>query len=251
MLEPKRAVFPFLVIFSLWTCTVLEDRNSCPCTLSFVEAGTAGRVHLSLSSRNGFLWEDCVEDLGESLFEVPRDILRCCIVQGAEPGPEGSWIIPEGEDCPKLHMHRSLIDARCTAVTDTVVLHKSFCVMDIRLEGSGAGNVRSLEVRSTTAGYDRYGESVEGLFCHSPSRLKGGAYRLRLPRQLSSDLELEVEFLSGSSAVFPLGTYLETMDYDWAAEDLEDISLSIDSRSSTVRIITSCWQKSFSFDLRI
>ena len=244
-------MLPFLVISVLWACTVLEDRDSCPCTLSFVTVRDTGRVHLLLSTPNGFLWEDCVEDLGESQFQVPREMLRCCIVQGAEPDPEGSVIIPEGEDCPELYMHRSLIDARRAAVTDTVLLRKCFCVMDIRLEGSGAGRAQKLEARSSTAGYDRYGQGVEGLFCHSPSRLKSGAYRLRLPRQLSSDLELEVEFLPGSRVVFPLGAYLEKMDYDWAAEDLEDISLCIDKGGSTVKIITSCWQKSFSFDLRI
>ncbi len=251
MLEPERVVFPFLVIFSLCACTVLEDRDSCPCTLSFVTASDVGRVHLLLSAPNGFLWEGSVEDLGESLFQVPGEMLRCCVVQGAEPDPEGSWLIHRGEDCPEIHMHRSRIDARCESVTDTVVLHKSFCVMDLRLAGAGFRDVRRLEARSHSAGYDRYGECMQGDFCHSPSRLKNGAYRLRLPRQLSPDLELEVEFISGSSAVFPLGAYLDNMDYDWNAEDLDDVTIRIDSRSSTVRIITSCWQKSFSFDLRI
>ena len=251
MLEPERVVLSLLVLLSLTACTVLEDRDSCPCTLSFVPASDVGRVHLMLDTGSGFLWEDCVEDLGESRFQVPREMLRCCVVQVAEPGPEGSWLIPEGEDCPEIHMHRSRIDARCAEVTDTVTLHKYFCVMDIRLKGSASGKVRSLEVRSSTAGYDRHGESAEGVFCHSPSRLKSGAYRLRLPRQLSSDLEMEVEFLSGSSTVFPLGVYMERLGYDWTAEDLEDVQLSIDGQNSTVRIITSCWQKSLTFDLRI
>jgi hypothetical protein len=251
MLEPKRAVFPLLVIFSLSACSVLEDRDSCPCTLGFVTASDVGCVHLLLDAGNGFLWEESVEDLGGSLFQVPREMLRCCIVQGAEPGPEGSVIIPEGEDCPEIRMHRSVIDARCAAVTDTVEFHKSYCVMDICLEGREAFGLRNLEVKSSTAGYDRYGESVEGVFRHSPSRLRDGTYRLRLPRQLSPDLEIEAEFLSGGGAVFPLGAYLDDMDYDWNAEDLGDVVIRIDSRSSSVRIITSCWQKSFSFDLRI
>ena len=251
MLGPKRVGYLLLAVFSLGACSVLEDRDSCPCTLSLVPASDVGRVDVMLDTGNGFLWEGSVEDLAGSCFEVPREKLRCCVAQGAEPGPEGSRIIPEGEDCPEIYMYRSLIDARCAAVTDTVVLHKYFCVMDIRLDGTEARKARCLTVRSPSAGYDRYGESLEGVFCHSPSRLKGGTYRLRLPRQMSAALELEVEFISGGSAVFPLGVYLENMGYDWTAEDLEDVQIAIDSRSSTVRIITSCWQKSFSFDLRI
>ena len=251
MTEPKRALFPFLVLLCLCSCTVLEDRSSCPCTLSLVPLSFSGRVYIMLDAPDGFLREECVEELDGESFRVPRQMLRCCVVQGAEPGPEGSWLIPQGEDCPEIRVHRSRIDARRAAVTDTVMLHKYFCVMDICIDPSGPGGVGRVQVRSSTAGYDRYGGSLRGVFCHSPSQLGGGSFRLRLPRQLSSDLELEVEFISGSRALFPLGVYLDSMGYDWSAEDLEDVSIGIDSRSSTVSIITSAWKKTLSFDLRI
>lgn len=251
MSEPKRALIPLLVLSSLCACTVLEDRDSCPCTLSFVTASDVGRVHVMLDARNGFLWEESVEDVEECRIPVPKGRLRCCVVRGAESGPEGSRLIPEGEDCPEYYMHRAEIDASGDTVTDTLEFHKRFCVMDISFSGVESGSVLGLEVRSTTAGYDRYGESVEGVFRHSPSRLEGGSYRLRLPRQLSSDLELRSNLRSGDSAVYPLGLYLEGMGYDWDAEDLEDVQINIDSRHSRVKIITSCWQKSFTFDLRI
>lgn len=251
MKEPKRALFPFLVFLCLCSCTVLEDRSSCPCTLSLVPLSFSGRVHIMLEAPGGFLREEWVEDLDGESFRIPAEMLRCCVVQGAEPGPDGSWIIPLSEDCPELRVYKSRIDARRAAVTDTVVLHKYFCVMDICIDPSGPGGVGRVQVRSTTAGYDRYGESLQGVFCHSPSPLGGGSFRLRLPRQLSSDLEIDVEFLSGSRVLFPLGVYLDSLGYDWSAEDLEDVRISIDSRSSTVRIITEEWQKSLTFDLRI
>ena len=251
MLGPKRTVFPCLAFSCLCACTVLEDRDSCPCTLSLVSASDVGRAHVMLDARNGFLWEESVEDVDESRFQVPRDMVRCCVVRGAEPGPEGSWMIPEGDDCPEYYMHRSLIDARCDFVTDTLEFHKRFCVMDISFSGREMEPSLRLEVRSSTAGYDRYGDSAEGVFRHSPSRTARGAYRLRLPRQLSSDLELKAAFPSGDSAVYPLGVYLQGLGYDWDAEDLEDVQIQIDSRNSTVKIITSCWKKSLTFDLRI
>ena len=245
---------PLLTFLCLCACTVLEDRESCPCTLRLVPASDVGRAYIAVEAEGGYgMSIGFVEFNACVSLEVPKAMLSVCVVTGAEPGPEDSdlWIIEEGEDCPELYMYRTEIDAQRETVTDTVRFHKRFCVMDISFSGRESRKFRSVAVRSETAGYGALGEPVAGSFCHSPSRLHNGSYRLRLPCQLSSDLYMEAELFSGKKIVFPLGLYLEGTGYDWDSEDLEDVQVHIDTRSSSVKIITSCWQKSLTFDLRI
>ena len=63
----------------------------------------------------------------------------------------------------------------------------------------------------------------------------------RVPRQVDSSLELVMVEDSEIVDRLPLGEYIARSGYDWAAEDLADVSVALDLEMQQVMITVSGW----------
>ena len=71
----------------------------------------------------------------------------------------------------------------------------------------------------------------------------GGRSVLRLPRQGDDSLLMHIVFSDRIVRTFALGSYIAASGYDWAALDLEDLTLNVDISLTSVTVSTDLWSK--------
>ena len=72
---------------------------------------------------------------------------------------------------------------------------------------------------------------------------------MKVPRQMDASLMLEVEDENGISKSFAIGEYIMASGYDWNAEDLSDITVTLDYYITGVTVLVQKWDDEFVFDL--
>ena len=198
-------------------------------------------------------------DVGALEYEVPRGLVGVSAVAlGNEipgqagydgivghdviAGYDGDEIrIPVGEQMDSLYGFFKMFYTRCESVLCDVELHKEFCTVSFTLGDDGYISPYDLEVWGNVAGVSPWDlMPLEGDFRFAPSQ-EDGVYRVRVPRQVDNSLELVM--LEDSEIVdrLPLGEYITRSGYDWAAEDLADVHISLDMEKQQVMITVSGW----------
>ena len=241
----------------LSACSVKEDRTVCPCRLSLVfRGGTAAecyeKLHFFVEDPTvGFVNEGDA-GFGEAVrLNVERTSLSVYAWAPAECGK--GYEIPVGEMCPRLFYCHGQIDARGEGVSDTLVLHKNYAELKIILGGVDVPAREGIyaEITSAVSGYDREGAPIPGAFRTKQTFAESGECSFCLPRQADDSSELKIICPGGPEFVFPLGLFLRERGYDWAKEDLEDISLHLDYCTSTVTVVEGLWNKVVSLDVSV
>lgn len=227
-----------------------------------VGAGDDGTVVLRLRGNSD---EDAVDyeyqvteavrvDVGALEYEVPRGSVEVSAVafgneipgragyDGKRAGYDGDEIrIPVGEQMDSLYGFFKMYHTRCESVLCDVDLHKEFCTVSFTLGEEGYSSPYDIEVWGNVAGVSAWDlMPVKGEFRYAPVQ-KNGVHQVRVPRQVDNSLELVM--LEDSEIVdrLPLGEYIARSGYDWAAEDLADVSVALDLEMQQVMITVSGW----------
>ena len=161
---------------------------------------------------------------------------------GKSAGYDGDEIrVPVGEQMDSLYGFFKMYHTRCESVLCDVELHKEFCTVSFTLGEDGYTSPYHIEVWGNVAGVSAWDlMPVLGEFRYAPMQ-KNGVYQVRVPRQVDNSLELVM--LEDSEIVdrLPLGEYIARSGYDWAAENLADVSVALDLEMQQVMITVSGW----------
>ncbi|MBR5836685.1 MAG: hypothetical protein IKY66_11095 [Bacteroidales bacterium] len=244
-----------LVISS--ACSVKEDRSPCSCLLMFgmtcpdkVRTETA---EIQITSGEGFMWSERI-DLSEAEGSVytPRADLHIRAWTGYGELEVGQGIlIPSGQDCPRVYMHDSDVRPDGECFRTDVILRKNHCVMTLLVVGDGRINA-DLRLKGNVAGYDAVGNPYPGDFDFllTDGGLSEG-YTAVLPRQTDASLMLVIDDGVGNHREFALGRYIVASGYDWTAEDLGDVTVTLDYAQTEIRLVIGGWESIYRYDVEI
>ena len=73
--------------------------------------------------------------------------------------------------------------------------------------------------------------------------------RFRIPRQSDDSLSLSLRHDGAPAGSYPLGEYIARLGYDWHAEELQDIYVTIDQVLGLVTVSVSDWEDGAVFHL--
>ena len=76
-----------------------------------------------------------------------------------------------------------------------------------------------------------------------------GNLQAGLPRQVDASLLLEVDDGTSVQKTFALGEYIISSGYDWTAEELEDMTVTLDYQITYVKITVSGWDKEYFYNI--
>lgn len=238
-------------------CSVKEDRALCPCWLylDFSAVDNCEPLFLLLNGTSGFHYSDTLfwdDSNTVHLMKVPKAMTSVCVFsEGADYiSPDGSVQIPVGEQCPQLLMSSALVDLNQDIYTHKIVLSKNYCRMLINVEDSKNFEFR-LGVRSNVRGYYVGGLPIIGEFHVAAAKIEDGAYEVFIPRQVDNSMILEVEDESSVLKSFALGEFISKIGYDWQADDLEDILLTINYSRTSICLKVGKWGNEYLFDIVI
>ena len=249
------------------SCSISEDRSECPCFLvldfstlecsSLISQGFDS-LRLELSDRNGFDKSECFaldSYVQEYCVSVPKTGVQVSVICAEEAYAylDRKLQIPKGMDCPKVYMQTEWMETASDGVRRTVSLHKNWCNIELNMVHPelGSQGMQMVSLEGNICGYDFDGSLLEGPFYCLSRMNSDGIFSIKVPRQRDDSLTLrlysrDLEELK----TFPLGTCIIESGYDWTAEDLEDISVSLDFASSSIKVSTSKWKKTLNFDLK-
>ena len=248
----KRFCVPlvFLALGFSQSCSIKEDREICPCYLTVVrpdsEAGLQGEVFWYLAAGDYSLRGKIEEGEREVCdIEVPREVLRLIAVSGITGGMSinGELRIGEGNDCPPVYYYKTDLDARCNSLRDTIHLHKNYC--NVIIQGDISTDFTYI-LAGPSCGFDLEGNILQGSFCAS-FKEEGGRHGCRIPRQADASLRLDVYQGAEMARSFPIGEIIVQSGYDWTAEDLEDIEITLDYTGTQVTFTVNGWQHQLTF----
>lgn len=249
------------------SCTIKEERSGCPCYLTvdlnyvdreLLRQGGSGELAAAIHTQDGSYLPMGVVTLDQLekgwVYPVPRERIWLCVWSEAEGVVEPNVSIPEGEECPQVWLARGEVNCETEEKRDTVILHKKWCTVNVALSAAGSGTSRFVEASSSSCGYDSYGQPKKGDFLCSP-KVVGDKCSFRVPQQCTNDLALKVICSDGGDVLsvrtFQIGEYLESSGYDWNADDLSDVNVSIDYVTSTLQLDFQGTRHTLRFELRI
>jgi len=237
-----------LLPLSMLSCSVFEDRVSCPCDVTVtcdgnIHSGHRGDVSVSIFvdemmprtlSRTPHSLDDFIS--GACTYQVPKGWFRVCVVGGLlgnmKMAGDTLLLIPEGTQCDSV----CAFTRACytSADDDSYVvrgpLDKQFCTLTIRLEQeNGAAIPAETLVRGSYDGFSlKTLQPHPGAFRCRPDRITDGVYSVRVPRQ--NDASLEMDIYGGPASeleTVELGALLAASGYSWGTLSLDDASVLI------------------------
>lgn len=259
MRRAVRCMFLMLLSFGVVSCTVKEDRTQCPCILEveFLQ-GESIKYPVILTGWNdkGRVFTDDVTTLDSSGIyrcRVPRGMLLFGAFHGlVENRYVGHSVeIPPGFQCDSLYACNDYVDCTGETARTTVDFHKQFTTVNLLISTDGfVAEDYSFVVESGTGGIDILTcTGVAGHFTFQPQAEEDDSLHFRLPRQCDDSLMLKVTHNSDGSVKYPLGRYIQSIGYDWNAEELTDIYITIDIVRGQVSVGVAQWEVADEFEL--
>ena len=234
-------------------CTVKEDRNICPCslTVSFSDPDASGPVELlgwdsETVFRDQVLIEDCRPEWTKSVRKGVFILSACKGIAGSSV-PMGHIIrIPTNCQADSLYAYFEKVEATGDWVHANVIFRKQFATvfLDIRQSDETIPTCR-FQVEGNTCGFDVLDFSpLAGPFLFEPVPVTGETVvSFRIPRQADDSLMVTICPEDSPDVSFPLGEYIRQLGYDWKSEDLQDIYLSIDLARGVVDLRVADWEE--------
>ncbi|MBR4978845.1 MAG: hypothetical protein IKY95_07870 [Bacteroidales bacterium] len=228
-------VLPALVVLVMGAGCIKEDRSECPCRLFLdftdVDTSSIASADILMTSEEGFEFVDVVESgyFADYMIKVPSHQISLQVLAGAGHclSSDMSVVIPYGEECPKLFRHDSVINADSEVVKERIRLRKNHCVLTVQVE-AGEDYPFKLTVKGRVDGYGSNLKPTVGDFSCRAVPDDSGQCVVVIPRQLDSSLALEVDDGTGSVKTFAVGESIVAGGYDWEAEDLDDVTVTLD-----------------------
>ena len=208
-----------------------------------------------ISASEGFHLADTLNcgDFGqEYMVSVPQGGLNVLAWYGGEGcvGRNEGLKIPYGEDCPEVYMDFFSLEAEGESVHKDVRMKKNHCRAVIYVKTDEDFPYRMV-VKGEVDGYDLDGLPSDGSFMYELELSDDMAGCVVLPRQRDESLCLEICEGDSVLKVFTLGRYISATGYDWTAEHLEDLTLSLDYTHNVIGITVGEWDKEHHFDISI
>lgn len=253
----RRLVYIALIVTLSVSCSIKEDRTACPCRLilDLEEIDTTFVKSLDILAiyEGKIVFSERVPARNfEDIFvrDVPHGDIRVSVWYiGEERVDNGQGvIIPYGCECPVLYMKSFLADTRGDACLETVQVHKNFCRLTVLMKGDGEPPY-SLTFKGNVDGYRLDGLPSEGDFACVAYPGENGKLQAGLPRQVDASLILEVDDGTSVLKTFALGEYIINGGYDWTAEELEDLTVTLDYQITYVRVTISGWDKEYFYNI--
>lgn len=251
-----KRLYLILLLPLLLSCSVKEDRSTCPCWLDLeLQGGAERRVEVSVW--NGDLLHSASAQMedgrAEEVLEVPRGQLLVSACSGVHAclRKAGQLLAREDGEMDEIYASAVLVDTRGDQVRTSLTLHKQFTRLHLGIVGTDSGLYPyRIELRGAVSGLSQSSlQPVSGQLRITLTPLIGTYHRLVLPRQRPED-PLELAFFrredpSGSEpcARYPLGDRLLLAGFDWSAVDLEDIYLNVDYAEAGILVQFLDWEK--------
>ena len=234
-------------------CTVKEDRNTCPCslTVSFSDPDDSGYVALlgwesETIFRDQVLIEDCRPEWTKSIRKGIFILSACKGIAGSSIPMEHEIRIPSNCQADSLFAYFEKVDATGDCAHASVHLRKQFATvfLDIRRSDETIRECRFL-VEGNTCGFDVLDFSpITGSFHFEPvPAAEETVVTFRIPRQADDSLTVTVFPEDSPEVCLPLGEYIRQLGYDWKSEELQDIYLSIDLARGMVDLRVADWEE--------
>lgn len=253
----ERLIYLVLIVALTLSCSIKEDRTECPCrlVLDFSEIDTTFVKSLDvLATHEGeIVFRDRVplKDFEhEFIRDVPHGDVRLsvwCIGDEYIDDRHGV-VIPYGCECPVLYMKSFLADTRGELCRETVLVHKNYCRLTVEVKGAEE-SLYSLTFKGNVDGYSLDGLPSEGDFASVAYPDESGCLQTGLPRQVDASLLLEVDDRTSVLKTFALGEYIINGGYDWTAEELEDLTVTLDYQVTYIKVSISGWDKEYFYNI--
>ena len=243
------------LMLALCACSVKEDRSVCPCELFIrpVEPlKTEGNVLVSVIQdgsvvKQGMLTREDFES-GKYSVIVPRKKSTVTVFTGiTDMNTVGGRLlsIRYSHQCDEVY---SCSEAAALADDEyecIVLPHKNFALLRLIVLGMPEGG--EVKVKGTVQGYDLVSLDPSGGSFDCEPQQGVGSWSLRLPRQTDESLLLEVS--SGGVPVYevPLGSLIAASGYNFADEDLSDMTITVDLTRKDAVIEVAGWELSESY----
>lgn len=240
------------------SCSVKEDRTSCPSylTVFYHEAapvlaanGITSGVVTTVTNGSGFRYRLSVDPSeypgGLEVPVVPKGAATVSGLSGVSLGEvsQDRYTVRRGEEADRIWADSQVVDCTGELAADTVRLHKQYAVMRITFRGSEAYAAPSLRVRGGCNAMDTNTlEALRGEFYASARHTGGTAFEVRVPRQAGTDLYLDVIDGAETVSTVEVGEKLASAGYNWAKRDLDDIEVLVDYAVSDATVTVAPWR---------
>lgn len=242
---------------SVTSCSVKEDRRPCPCYLNveFTDREEY-RTRVGVLAWNGSeVFREMIDaSEHEPCWEktVRKGLLTLCAWEGLDRSfMYGNYLmIPPGRQCDSVYSWHGDVDATGDDAHVEVDLLKQFCRVTVDMNRSAEEmELFRFRVDANSCGYSVLDFApMEGDFYYETGVPAGERLMsFRVPRQLDSQMSLSVWYDGVLAGVFPIGTYIARMGYDWTAAELPDITVSIDMIMAVVNIAVAGWEDGATF----
>jgi hypothetical protein len=243
-------------------CSVKEDRLECPVyvtvlTDQFVIRGmNEGKV--SFSSAHLIDREDIsfLTFLRDGYTQAcPREFARAAVFSGAENYSlvEDAMQVLPGQQAGLLWAYGETFSANSDEYVIDAEPHKQYCLVQFLFDESPTAPpdyAWRFRIKAACSGLNIYTlEPLEGEYSCSVGPNAVGAWYGVIPRQKANELLLEVylpdsddELAGRTDYVIDLGRKFEEMGYDWTAEDLRDVTVSVGFTSADISIRVQEWE---------
>ena len=234
------------------SCSIKEDRAVCPCALTLETAGLPVHPVVLRVEGEGYSWTEVVHADTALVLLVPKGEMAVSAVGGALAEGDGSVRIPEGEEAPPLYLFYSDVSTAAEQVVLPISLHKQYCTLELYFKGPpGYGPPFEVAVEGFYGGWEPDGSPASGPFSRRLLPGSDGRALLRLPRQGDDSLLMHIVFSDQVVRTFALGSYIAAAGYDWSAQNLEDLTLTVDISLTSVTISTDLWTHTEDIELWI
>lgn len=249
----RRMLIPALLL-ALVSCSVKEDRSLCACRLTVDLSSCAGAsdlIHIRVLTANEVIERDFIPGEDMPFYEIPVSKGSCSLEaflcpQGLQAG-SGAISVAPGDSCPELYAFCASFEATGETAGQTVRLHKHFTEITLLLEDSPWDNPGcTFLVTAPSSGVSLPGlEAAGGGFRYEIPYSGAGERSFRLPRQDEGGagrILLELTAPDGYHQTVELGRMLSEAGFDWNAEDLPDVVLTIRGGEVSLEITGADWE---------
>lgn len=233
------------------SCTVKEDRVPCPCTLyvSFGEIPVPDPGVSLLAWDGSERFSADVDTRKADPYWVKRvhkgsfELAACLSGQGSRSGAQVRT--PKGEQCDSLYAAHVPVDASGEEAFADIRLLKQFATITVDMRRTAEQMAASsFVVEGNTCGFSILDfNPIEGAYHCTPKAEPGATVvSFRVPRQVDNSLMFNAVVEDVDLGDFKLGEMIAMTGYDWKAESLSDILVTIDMILGKVVISVEGWE---------
>ncbi len=237
-----------------WGCSVKEDRGECPCRLTVDLANAAeGDIFLQISSgsHTESLTVQAADYPRGYRQDVPKGKVTLTGIQGLADNRMDSRnvIIEKGGDADKVFIYHNTLVCSGEFAYEKAHFHKNWTNLQISADGYDDSGFTYM-VTGEVCGFSTADlKPLHGDFsCFAAEEDGYAANRsVNLPRQKTPSKGLTLSIIDRASgaveASYDVSALLESCDYDWGKQDLDDVRINIDYTDFSVTMFIVGWEK--------